>query len=195
MGFPGGSVSKESTCSAGDIGEGGSISGLGRSPEGGNGNPLQYSCPENPMDRGAWLATVYGVSKSWTRLRQLNTEGIVIFSLMISSFFNCIKLIFCWFLAFLVYMKFSDSRLDHIVNFLKILWRANQSQVVTTRHMVEMKWQQYKDLISSSHSDCLKAEVSKLAVKGQIANILGFVDYPVSVPTLNLRHRYTMGNV
>ena len=79
-----------------------SISGLGRSPEGGNGNPVQYSCPENPMDRGAWLATVYGVSKSRTRLRQLSTEGIVIFSLMINSFFNSIKLtffsVYCWYM-------------------------------------------------------------------------------------------------
>ena len=45
-----------------------SISGLGRSPGGGHGNPLQYSCLENPMDRGAWWATVHGVAKSQTRL-------------------------------------------------------------------------------------------------------------------------------
>ena len=61
MGFPGGSDSKESTCNAGDKG---SIPGLGRSPEEGNSNPLQYSCLENPMDRGAWGATVHGVAKS-----------------------------------------------------------------------------------------------------------------------------------
>ena len=46
----------------------GSVPGSGRSPGEGNGNPLQYSCLENSMDRGAWRATVYGVSKSWTRL-------------------------------------------------------------------------------------------------------------------------------
>ena len=46
----------------------GSIPGSGRSPGGGHGNPLQYSCLENPMDRGAWRATVHGVAKSWTRL-------------------------------------------------------------------------------------------------------------------------------
>ena len=61
----GGSKSKESTCNAGDLG---SISGLGRSPGEGNGNPLQYSCVENPMDRGAWRATVHGVPKSRTQL-------------------------------------------------------------------------------------------------------------------------------
>ena len=51
MGFPGGSASKESASNAGDVG---SSPGLGRSPGDGNGNPLQYSCLENPMDRGAW---------------------------------------------------------------------------------------------------------------------------------------------
>ena len=62
-GFPGGSDGKESACNAGDLG---SIPGLGRSPGGENGNPLQYSCLENSMDRGTWQATVHGVVKSWT---------------------------------------------------------------------------------------------------------------------------------
>jgi len=65
MGFPGGSDSKESACSVGDLGL---IPELGRSPGGGHGNPLQYSCLENPMDRGAWRATVHGVAKSWTQM-------------------------------------------------------------------------------------------------------------------------------
>ena len=65
MVFPGGSGSKESACNAGVPG---SIPGLGRSPGGGNGNPLQYSCLENPMDRGTWPATVHGVTKSQTQL-------------------------------------------------------------------------------------------------------------------------------
>ena len=60
MGFPGGSVVKNLPASAGDVG---SIPGLGRSPGGGNGNPLQYSCLGNFMDRGAWQATVLGVAK------------------------------------------------------------------------------------------------------------------------------------
>ena len=67
-GFPGGSAGKEYTCSSGDTGDTGSIPGLRRSPGGGHGNPLQDSCLENPMDRGAWWATVYGVTKSWTWL-------------------------------------------------------------------------------------------------------------------------------
>ena len=60
MGFPGASAGKESACSAGDPDL---IPGLGRSPGGGNGSPLQYSCWENPTDRGAWPATVHGVTR------------------------------------------------------------------------------------------------------------------------------------
>ena len=58
LGFPDGSAGKESACNAGDAGDLGSIPGSGRVPGVGNGNPLQYSCLESPMDRGAWLATV-----------------------------------------------------------------------------------------------------------------------------------------
>ena len=63
LGFPGVSDGKESACNAGDLGL---IPGLGRSPGEGNGNPLQYSCLENPTDRGAWQATVRGVAESDT---------------------------------------------------------------------------------------------------------------------------------
>ena len=65
MDFPGGLDSKESACDSGDVG---SIPGSGRSPGEGNGNPLQYSCLENSMNRGAWQAIVHGVSKSWLQL-------------------------------------------------------------------------------------------------------------------------------
>ena len=65
IGFPGDSDSKESACSAGDPG---SIPGSGRSCEEGNGNLLQYSYLENPMDRGAWRAAVHWIAKSQTRL-------------------------------------------------------------------------------------------------------------------------------
>ena len=67
-------VVKNSPANAGDIRDMGSIPGSGRSPGEGNGNPLQYSCPENPMDRGAWRATVHGVAKSQARLKQLSTQ-------------------------------------------------------------------------------------------------------------------------
>ena len=59
---------KSLPANAGDTGDASSISGSGRSPGGGNGNPLQYSCLEKPMDGGAWWATVHGVTKSRTRL-------------------------------------------------------------------------------------------------------------------------------
>ena len=63
MGLPCSSDGKESACNAGDLGL---IPGLGRSFGEGNGGPLQYSCLENPMDTGAWRATVCGATKSWT---------------------------------------------------------------------------------------------------------------------------------
>ena len=59
-------VVKNPPASAEDIGDMGSIPGSGRSPGGGHGNRLQYSCLENPMDRGACQATIHGVAKSWT---------------------------------------------------------------------------------------------------------------------------------
>ena len=71
QGFPGGSDDKESACNAGDPS---SIPGLGRSP--GEGYPLQYSCLQKSMDRGAWWATVHGVTKSQTRLSNQHTHRV-----------------------------------------------------------------------------------------------------------------------
>ena len=65
-GFPGGSVVKNLPANTGATGDSGWIPGSGRSPEGKNGNPLQDSCWDNPMDRGTWWATVDGIIKSWT---------------------------------------------------------------------------------------------------------------------------------
>ena len=67
-GFPGGSVVKNLPANTGATGDLGGIPGSGGSPEGKNGNPLQYSCWDNPMDRETWWATVHGVRKSWTWL-------------------------------------------------------------------------------------------------------------------------------
>ena len=69
-GFPGGAVVKNLPVSEGDLRDMGSIPGSGRSPGGRHGNPLQCSCLENPMDRGAWQATVRGVTKSQAQLKQ-----------------------------------------------------------------------------------------------------------------------------
>ena len=65
VGYPGGSVVKNPPANTGDSGL---IPGSGGTPGEGNGNPLQYSCLGNPMDRGAWQATVYGVTKSQTEV-------------------------------------------------------------------------------------------------------------------------------
>ena len=68
MGFSGGSVVKNLPANAGDAGDVGLIPGSGRSPGGGNGNPLQYSLLGNAMVSGAWWTTVHGSQKSWTQL-------------------------------------------------------------------------------------------------------------------------------
>ena len=83
-GFPGGSVEKESASNAGDAGDTGLIPGSGRSSGGGHGNPLQYSCLENPMDRGAWWVRVHRVTKSQTRLKQLSTHAHYLTNVFIS---------------------------------------------------------------------------------------------------------------
>ena len=67
-GFSGGPVIKNPPAKAGDARDAALIPGSGRSPGIGNGNPLQYSCLENSMDRGAWWTIILGVAKSWTRL-------------------------------------------------------------------------------------------------------------------------------
>ena len=75
MGFPVAASGKELAAPAGDMRGVSSIPGSGRSSEGGRGNPLQYSCLENPVDRGAWWAPVHKVTQSQTRLKQLSTHA------------------------------------------------------------------------------------------------------------------------
>ena len=75
--LPQGLSGKESTCNAEDAGDRSSIPGLGRSPGGGHGNPLQYSCLENPMDRKTWWATVHRVTKSWIQLKGLSRRALL----------------------------------------------------------------------------------------------------------------------
>ena len=72
--FPSGTVVKNLPANAGDKRDTGSVPEWGRSPGGGNGDPLQYSCLDNPMDGGAWRATVHGVAKSQTQLKRLSTH-------------------------------------------------------------------------------------------------------------------------
>ena len=96
MGFSGGSDGKVSACNVGDLG---SIPGLERSPGEENGTPLQYSCVENSMDRGAWQAIVHGVAKSQTRLSNFTSSDnysdlpkSIIFFLFTSKKYMCKKL-------------------------------------------------------------------------------------------------------
>ena len=76
MSFPNGSAGQESACNAGDTGDTGSIPGLRTSPEGGNGNPLQYSCLENSKDRGAWWATVHRVAHPQLSMHTMKSENL-----------------------------------------------------------------------------------------------------------------------
>ena len=72
-------VVKNPPANAGDTRDAGSISGLGRSPGGGHGNPLQYSCLENSMDRGTWRAIAHGVAKSQTRVKRLSMHHAMLY--------------------------------------------------------------------------------------------------------------------
>ena len=97
QGFPGGSGGKESACNVGDLG---SIPALGRSPGWGHGNPLQYSCLENSMDRGAWQTTIQGVTESDTTEQLTLSLHYVPPEFMFfhypTHFFSCYKLSPWW---------------------------------------------------------------------------------------------------
>ena len=89
LGLPCSSVCKESACSAGDLGL---IPGLVRSPGEGNGNPLQCSCLENPMDRGAWRATVHGSQDSDTNHHHRVFVLVIVYPFLITVFWKLFKL-------------------------------------------------------------------------------------------------------
>ena len=105
--FPGGSDGKESTCNAENLGL---IPGSGRYPERGHGYPLQYSCLENSMDRGAWWATVHGVTKSWTWLSNCaHTQHIVD---------SGAGGVMCW----LAHKRWNTSVAVHVTFSMKVKW-------------------------------------------------------------------------
>ena len=95
--FPGGPSLKNLPASARDIRDVGSIPGLGKSPGEGNGNPFQYSCLENPMDREDWWATVHGVSKSctWLKWLSMHTEYVGLWKIVFPKITTAIFLILC----------------------------------------------------------------------------------------------------
>ena len=75
VGFPGGASGKNPPANAGDIRDAGLIPGSGRSHGGKHGNPLKYSCLENPMDRGTWQATAHKVTENWAQLKQFSMHA------------------------------------------------------------------------------------------------------------------------
>ena len=92
LGFPGGSQVKNPPTNAGDAGDTGLASRSGRSPGGGNGDPLQCSCLENPMDRGAWWATVHRVAKSQIQISmKIGMNGFLI-KICILSIEKCLRM-------------------------------------------------------------------------------------------------------
>ena len=118
-------VVKNLPTSAGDIRDMASVPGLGRSSGGGHGNPLQYSCLENPMDRGAWLATVHRVAKSQTQLKPLCTARnliivILIVFYIISVGFNSMNFMVCFNWCFC-----SSSYAGSIFSFMSQNWQLN----------------------------------------------------------------------
>ena len=123
---PGGSDSKESACNAGGAGL---IPGFWRSPGEGNGNPLQYACPENFTARGAWRATVYGAAKNWTQLSDqhfhFSTQAPVCRFPVSLNYFFIHKLIFISF----------RQILGNVLSFLYVLFRESSSIV----------WKRYKE--------------------------------------------------
>ena len=106
-GFLGGSVVKNLPADAGDTGDAGLIPGWGRSSGGGNGNSLQYSCLENPRDRGAWWATVHWVSKSRSRACKHHTCARTKSSMLLASPFF-LHVLFLPFWGIVIMKKFSN---------------------------------------------------------------------------------------
>ena len=132
-------VVKNLPANAGDIKEIGSVPGLGRSPGGGYRNPLQYSCLENPVVRGAWQATVHRVAESLTPLKWLcthtfigsQTNGIKLFNILCYVLICCVNLLITYFLSYLlnikqhknaVFCQFSSPTHSNHLDWNKYLW-------------------------------------------------------------------------
>ena len=129
---------KESTCDAGDTGDPGLIPGSGRSPGGGRGNPLQYSCLENATDRGAWQTTVHGVAKSLTQLKRLSMHAYIhisffrLFSIKIYyRILNIVPVLYCRILF--VYFIYTVSPLHTYEFCSKNIHKSNLFQQIVSQ--------------------------------------------------------------
>ena len=122
-GFPGGASGKEPICQCRNVRDMDLIPGSGRSPGGGHGNPLQYSCLEDPMDRGAWRATVHGVAKSQTRLKRLSTHECIYFFPKGNKGESCWK----WIVDFRIQPYLNFKLWDHVAVWL---WSQIKNQIL-----------------------------------------------------------------
>ena len=136
-------VVKNPPAKGGDIRVTTSTPGSGRSPGGGHGNPLQYSCLENPMDRGAWRATVHRFAKSWTRLKQLSTHMHILYVDMYSLLLRpllvghlCFDQTFTHTFKWVIIMS-SASQMCRVVTFSQA-W--SDGKVLAKRHLYREPW-------------------------------------------------------
>ena len=125
-----GSAAKSPPASAGDTGDSGLIPGSGRSPGGGHGDPLQYSCLENPMVRGAWWATVHGVTKGQTQVsKHLLPSDLLTFPLIFFFYsripFSTLYYIYSTYLLWLLMARTVDQNFYFLMT-LTVLSSTNQ---------------------------------------------------------------------
>ena len=156
-------VVKNPPANAGDVRDTGLIPGWGRSPGGGNGSPLQSSCLENPMDRGAWWATVLSVIQSWTRLKRLalmqygyyktlrkytSTRKKIQFSLSLVD-------IFLYFLSFLSYAYILPKIWRWYIQFCVLLFHLISNDSIFHCHQLFFKNVAFYVDITFHHMKCL----------------------------------------
>ena len=128
-------VVKNLPANAGDVRDAGSVPGSERFPGGGHGNPLQYSCLKNPVDRGAWWATVHRVANSWIWLKRLGTHTHTPLLLCCSTFFSihsCLRCFIvkgCWFLSKSFFCLNWDDRV--FFTFILLMWYTTFTDYVS----------------------------------------------------------------
>ena len=144
----GDSVVKESACNEGDLENMGSIPGSGRSPGGGNSNPLQYSYLENPMDRGAWQATVPRVKKSQTQLKQLSmhTQSYTLWGKRTHFYFCSFYRVTFYYRVF----QICKSGVNNVINFYVSITQLPQLSVFYQSCIINSLGSVFKSTFSST---------------------------------------------